>query len=501
MSPPTNLSAVRRPKVFLSSFTRNEVEESVLGEIRRLRELLWELGGADELIWVAEKDSKDRHLLGKLREFDDSLAQDRSLEITDVLIDRLLASEQIVIVLGGKRRGRGEHGSLVSVKGRMSAVSHFEIELFRAAMCAQEKPVHVFMLNGFDPGPRLLQVIELLAPALPSLRSCERQSAKEIVDAVSQILRKPPPKYQAPDAQRWLMNLFESRNEQTSAPLLFMDGLVEPRSDGPDTQLVSNLLEEQEAMPDIERRLSRLWIAAREMMCVEQASPRLSREHLILWNRVITHWNGSASWGGLFGHIFGGVFACLNSLERIRHQLRQSNCDDLPEGEWKSPIGAYASAYYSFAKRMGGKRHFFLNRALFYVERTIEDQQNREPSIYAVRGSIHMHLWKPWTAANDYRRVLELRQNAGEPASKMGEALVDYGFATAACGRLLKGESLMLEGLRQLDGAHDGFRVRALRKLGSFYRLTLRSGKGKELLEQAAEIAKQRNMHDQTRQL
>lgn len=495
--PPT----VRRPAIFLSSFSRNEVEERELGAIACLRKALWELGGAEERIWVAEHDLQDRPLLGKLREPGEDIAQDRSLEVLDVLIDRMLASEQIVIVLGGKRRGLQEHGALVNVKGRMSAVSHFEIELFRAAMCGQMKPVHVFKLDGFSPGPRLAKLIEMLEPALPSLRSKKTHSAADIRKAVGELLRRPLPKGAAMNGTCWLVNLFNNGHELTARPLLFMGGIVEPRRDGPDVQMVRDLIVEQQGTPNIERRLTRLWIAVREMMCVEQASAQLPREFLLLWNQVITQWNGSASWGGLFGHIFGGVFSCLNSLTRIREELRRGRRNDLPEDDWKAPLGAYASAYYSFAKRAGWRRPFFLRRALGFAEETIADQQDREPGIYAVRGSVHMHMLQPWRAASDFRKVLELRERMGEPAEKMGEALVDYGFAKAACGSFLEGETLMRQGIRTMDTAHQGFRVRAMRKLGNFYRLTQRHHEARELLSAAAEISRVTNMHDQTRQL
>jgi hypothetical protein len=52
-----------------------------------------------------------------------------------------------------------EHGCPVEVNGAASAVSHFEIELFQAAM--HGLPVKLFVMSGFEPGKRLQSLLKL----------------------------------------------------------------------------------------------------------------------------------------------------------------------------------------------------------------------------------------------------------------------------------------------------------------------------------------------------
>jgi hypothetical protein len=427
-------------------------------------------------------------------------AEPDCLAVTDLLSRRLQESDQIVVVLSGQRRGTGEHGAPVAVQGRISAVSHFEIELFRAALEASRKPVHVFKLRGFDPGPRLHLLMRILAPALPGLLSREEHSRHEIKTEVRSLLLNRRQTCSLLKMERWLSELYERRNEKSPAPCLFMDGHTEQRTDGPNIKLVEDVLAEQEATQDNECKLDRLWIGVREMMCVDQVSDALPTEYLVLWNRLITAWNGAACWGGMFAHIFGGVFPALNSLTRIRTALRERGGAGLPSGLTADTQGAYASTYYSFAKRMGTRKRFFLKEALRYADLSLQ-LHGGDRGIYSVRGAILRHLYRLWASSADFRQAVGAAERGGFSDAAVGESLLEYGMSRLWTGHAFQAEKLMLEGLQLMSGANATALTRAHRKLATFYRCTLRPSPARDHKEQAQALAASANLHDQLRQL
>ena len=355
-------------RIFLSSFSREFVEDQV-GENKddplwNLRWQIYEEGGGS--VYVADHDERDSGSLALLAKHD-------PLAATDVLIERSMQSSEMVVILGGNRRGRDEHGKLIEVNKRISQVSHFEIELFHAAFT--RKPVYFFILEGFDPGPRLAALLKLIEPAFPHLNLEIRNSPEKILSEIRRIREGPVSTIAAANGDLFQSLLYASRNEGGANPVLFLDGAVEVRSDGPDETLVQELLKESSSLPEMHRKLSRQWIAAREMMAVDYRSSAITVDHLKLWNSVLSSWSGSAAWSGLFAPVFGGVFAAINSIDIVRKKLALSSRSDIPEEARLRPFGAYASAYYSRAKKSPFHDHkFYLKRALEYCNKVIPTQ-------------------------------------------------------------------------------------------------------------------------------
>jgi tetratricopeptide (TPR) repeat protein len=226
-------------------------------------------------------------------------------------------------------------------------------------------------------------------------------------------------------------------------------------------------------------------------------------DYLRIWEQIIRQWNGAASWNGLIAHIQGGVFAALGSLEIIREKLRKLLNADFPEDVIKRPLGAYASANYSLAKRMVHKhdRKHVLETALRYANETIEDQKDKETGIYAVRGSIYLRQRKPFAATRDFKRTVKHYESLANGNSGLGHAYLNLGTAYCFSGRLLKGQEFLIRGHQILSKDENGPHIQSLRRLAKFYKLTGRKTKSEGYRNQAVRLAEKLHMYDQLRQI
>ena len=482
--------------LFLSSFSTERIDggpDDPLGILRSdVHDLGLELGMP---VWVAER-SADRAQIGALRESHDMLS------VIDLLMARIAQSDRFVCILAGSRLGAMEHGCPVEVNGAASAVSHFEIELFYAVM--HSIPVNLFIMRGFKAGRRLESLLNLLGIALPKSMDQRVYEANEIVAEIRSLIASPIRQTALNECSAFSNALYVARARgATSAPLLFLDGYVEEPFREPREEIVHDMLSKQEALPQMDRKMGRLWIAAREMMSVDYKAGKAPSDHLVLWENVIRNWNGAASWSGLIAHMFGGVFASLGSLDLIRGHLRQQRKLDLPEEVTKKPLGAFASAHYSLAKRMPTKwrRREQLDLALKFANAAIEDQNDREISIYSVRGSLFISLRRPFAAVADFRRVVDLYEAQAAGAEKLGQAYVDLGSAFCFSGRLFKGEEMLKKGVELLSKGEDGFVIRSWRRLAKLYTLTGRWRLAEEYNDRARALALRLGMFDQLRQI
>ena len=115
--------------LFLSSFSAERLDADPSDPLTTLRRNVHALGmELAKPVWVAECNDADRHELTALRE------GNSILNVIDLLIARVAQIEEFFCVLAGSRLGEMEHGCPVEVNGAASAVSHFEIELFQAAI-------------------------------------------------------------------------------------------------------------------------------------------------------------------------------------------------------------------------------------------------------------------------------------------------------------------------------------------------------------------------------
>ncbi len=397
------------------------------------------------------------------------------LEVADELIRQVREAKIFVCVLGGRR-----HGSLIKVGVRPSVVSFFEIELFQAALLGKE--VHLFVRDDFDPEPRLDSLLKILGGAFPEWVTKDRLKDGEILDQVrrlvdtegSQRIFWPPNILWAP-LRRLVQALYTARARPPLAtPLLFLDGQFEHRNKQPDLDMLVTLRERINSLPNEEQRLSRVWLAIRELMSIHYTETE-NRDFLKYWDQMLSEWARAGAWYGLHGDIPLGSLAALNSVAEIRKRLANKYRSELPLREVAYPGGPLASAKYSIAKRLyiPSDRKRRLTEAFDDVQLALKMPEVNEDGLLAIRGSILRQMRRFSAAVDDYEEVLRIRQQRRAPESSIGEALSELGYGYLCQGRFWKGRDYCEQGTRLLRGVDTkGFLVRGLRKLALAYLVT-----------------------------
>jgi hypothetical protein len=463
------------PVAFISSFFceasfENNYQDSPLWQLRRK---VYQLKHCEEFeAFHLESPNRDIAWVAECSEPD--LRDKEPLEIVDRLVEVLAQSDLYICILADARRGKKEHGSPVSVGGFDSATSYFEIELYAAAMHA--KPIFLYVQKDFSPGPRLEYILRLLSFALPSWQLRIRQSMDEIIDEVRRAIAgqiRNPQKLTIP-LREYLVQRFYLDRARKAPPghemdnVRFLDGQFEPREKPPQKDLVESLIAEYESVPEMHRKLSRMWMAARELMSASylkkdvQAKSSL-KEFLPLWDKVMGCWTGAAAWSGWHGHLYAGTVAPINSQAEIRSQLPGAT----------PPNDGLASAYYSVSRFMpfGLARLGCLRRSFRYIQEAI--QQNGTPTAnqLAIRGSIWLRFGNGFSAVHDFKKMLKIREGEGADKEALADAMVHLGFAYLFCCRRLTGLDYLERGVRAMNPNHAGI-TRAKRKLAVAYKLT-----------------------------
>ncbi len=453
----------------------NAFLSSLYTEHKKLREDLYSIGKGR--LWVAEHSDK-------------ALADRPPLEIIDTLIDRVREADLFICVLGGPHTGRGtyDHGTPIPVDDRLSNVSYFEIELYQAALL--QKPIALFISNGFSPQARLRTVLDILQFAFPDAWPTPMDD-QEIIEKVGALLES---ENQSPviHYKRLVTGFDNARSKplKSSGPnreILFLDGAFEQRRSFPDKELIDSIISSIDTTVDHERRLARLWIAIRELMAAPYYEPRY-KEFRETWNKSLGSWAKAGAWYGLHGHIYMGCVAALHRMAEVREIIRQSSTTSKDPVMTGHPGGPLASAYYSIAKKSYRRRN--LKKALWHLERGMNEKSSDLSGLYAIRGSIHRQLGHFFKAVDDYRTTLELREKSDAPETQIGEALSELGFGYLFLGRWIKAVNCLERGVKMLEQTPpSGFLVRAKRKLAIAYRVTGRLTKARELKAEADRLA------------
>jgi hypothetical protein len=250
--------------------------------------------------------------------------------------------------------------------------------------------------------------------------------------------------------------------------VLFLDGQFEPRQQLPQKDLVEKLLADYESIPEMQRKLSRMWIAARELMSASylpkevQADSRL-KDFLPLWEKVLSYWTGAASWSGWHGHLYAGTVAPINSQAVIRSQLPATN----------PPNEGLASAYYSISRFMpsGFQRLECLGRSFRYIQEAIRANGKPTANQLAIRGSISLRFGNGYSAVHDFKKMLKIHEQAKATEDELADAMVHLGFGYLFCGRWFTGRDYLKCGVDAMNPNHAGI-ARAKRKLAIAYKLT-----------------------------
>lgn len=372
-------------------------------------------------------------------------------------------------------------GSQITVAGEKANTTFFETELFYAAVLG--RPIVVIMRTDIPIPPETRNLLSMLQRVLPrgawyteaSARAVEERAKRVVDQAGAPKLRDLAPKRHA--FGEVLRQWWTWREPTGNTPgLRWLDGRFLPIKGAPSQAIVEECLRLTPAAASERQRLSRLWIAARELMGVPYGRVR-DELWLSLWNRVLTAWNSAAAWYGLHGHLELGYMAALYSLDDIRKLGRAASPPLEDDPAWDPPNMSLASAYYAAAHRVSSwrLRRVGLRKALYLLDTAIVRDPLAESNYLAIRGSVLQKLMAFRSSVATYRRVLHIREMSPLAAhGSIGEAMTELGFGLLFTLRWREGRDLLREGVRIMEIANyrSGFIVRAKRKLAAGLFLT-----------------------------
>lgn len=471
---------------FISSFTR---------ELTPVRQELADLSIAHGNVWVAEVARPD------LNTNDCS-----SFEIVDLILKKIRESDLFVCLLSGNRRGEDELGTALDVGPHFASVSHFEIELYQASIL--QKEIHVFVTPEFNPGPRLVSLLEILNFAFPKSDWTMVKSNSHLVDEIVSLLHRTDPRPRHVESStkgQLILKLYQDRKKKLGGgghpdKLFFLNNeFPRRRRSEINWELVNLLFESHEREKNNEMRLSQMWLVMREL----KDGDHLSDEVLVDWEHALGQWGAGAAWYGLHGHLYAGGLAAVFSVAEARKRIREKGID-LRSGKTPShPSSAIASALYSIAKLMPNrsiKRTLYRN-ALDEIETGMNDKliPNKD-GLLAVRGNIFLRQFNFWAAAKDFERCLNLRVESGKSITKVAEVTVNLGLAIALSGNPWRGAKLARRGIDmfQKDRVKDyPLFCRALKMAAKIHLLTGNLSEVKRCNDQRRKIAREMNFLDQ----
>jgi hypothetical protein len=476
-----------------------------------LREAAWQVAGAHHSkLFVAE-----------IARPDINQADYESLDIAAFLLGQIRRCRRFICLLHGQSRG-----SPISLSGKPVSSTFFELELYQAVRLGL--PIYLLVHETFKP-EELEAFLDLVDFGFVDwrARASHHLGDAQIVAAVGDIVgdRK--------QAQQWLVapELLNSPRMHQSLWLLrdhIRRGDSEPKfhflranriaSQGRvDQDTVRQLMLSRkpfEEEPDNDKRLARAWLLARELLnepLFNGTGAIMSKDPIILegWNAMLTDWHGAASWGGLHSHIYLGTLPTLNTLAMVRKQHQtffprsQSEVDPM-----RFPGGAYASSYYSLAKRLPSKhRPEAFETAVRMLKMGQESGDTSGSNMLAVMGSIAFARRQFGEAVSLYQQAAAIREREDKGGRAHGEILCELALGRLFVGSVRRAARDISEGLAIMHAprngivVEDGFLVRALRKGTIIYLANGQIRKALDCHAEAKALAIKHNLDDQLAQL
>ena len=432
---------------------------------------------------------------------------DPSLITMDDLFSLIGKASVLLVLLGSDR-----HGSGLRIDDQTVHVSYWEAELFYAVLLG--KTVQVFEVEGFQPDAKLARLLEMFRHALPRTAWSGLHPRSHIARVIHEFLLNqsslPTPKQRTRSGLLPMLvdGFFQLRGTDgrggaaETESLRFLDGYLSDVSVVPNEAVISKLLNELQALPNEEARLTRLWIVFRELSGAPIGS-REGVEFLPYWNRFFGEWASAGSWYGLHGHPHLAVLPALVEQAKARDRMRALRSTAWREEEMNYPGGPLASSRYSIAGLSGSfkNRRFLLHAALADLNRSLSEGSGDGGNLLAIRGSVYRRLGAVWASVADYEEVLRRRQKAAASDSAIGEALSELGYGYLFQLRLWRGRSLLEEGVRLLSVSNPrpGFLIRARRKLAAAYAITGHPKQARQELQAARDLARVHGVFDQIR--
>jgi len=461
----SDMTDERRPNplVFLSSTVRG------LADARRELYAFGQRFGANA-VWVDEEYRENLPGRGNRRGTHERLG-DFELNPFDDIDDYLyeLRRSKLLVVLVGTERV----GSSIGVQsGGHALATFFEMELAFAA--ALGRPIALVSIAGVRPDAKLAYLLDVVARTL-NVREYTATSPDDAVRIIGGIIgdvangqydndATSPQQYGVFLADRW-------RLRERDLSWMSKDWPQFADHPYPDARVVQECMDQSQTVKSEGRRLARLWVGMRELMC----APYWMAEGIAWrdqWDWFLKAWNSAGAWYGLHGHLELGYLAALNSLGDIRSIARNKDKRLLDDPAWDPPFSSQASAYYALARRVSSRSLRW--RGLLKAYRLLQKAVYRDPisqsNILAIKGSVLLALGVP-TGVLTYRQVLRIREKANAPTGAIGEAMSELGYGYARMGLRSKGVGLLRDGIALMEqaGYRGGFIVRAQYKLADVY--------------------------------
>lgn len=409
--------------------------------------------------------------------------------IVDTLIERIRRSKVFVCVL------RDWYGSSVFDQGQ--SVSILETEIYMAAACHAN--AHFFLMHPFNPDARLsglLRIVRTLRPGLiPDAILSEdgvRDRIKRIIDDTKQLRSA---KWSV--SLRGLVSRLAIDRGHPQPDVEIFDKTFRQVSQRPDLDHLKTLLLAAPE-PSIERRLTRAWIALREL-CAAPYDDRSFSEYLPYWDRALGAWTSAAAWYGLHGHLYAGRLAGVNSSLRLRERMDWSSAGKKPEEYIHSTLGGRASEYYSISKLVTSpqQRQEYLGLALSDLGKALAAVSGDISGYLAIKGNIHADMGQLSDAREAFEDMHRLRVARGDSGG-IGEALADLGLVHLRLGNTKEARRLLSEGTQRLEDAKNfTFAIRARKRLALAQLNGWRPDKALKELCTAYDIAQEHHVYGQ----
>lgn len=408
-------------------------------------------------IWTVEEEKPDL----------DSRKGVPTFAIVDTLVEQIRNSKVFICVL------RDWYGS--SVFDITESVSFLETEIYHASLFHNN--VHFFLMEPFNPDQKLSGLMEVIKIIRPGIIPTQIKSEVKVLDDIKRILDKT----QTKKHRKWSITLRQLVSQLDVArghpkpDIEFFDKVFRQVSKKPDKDHLEFLLSGLGNESHIEKRLTRMWIALRELSAAPYNKSEFS-EFLPYWDSALSEWASSAAWYGLHGHLYAGRLAAVNSMLQIRERMDWSITKFEPIHFIHGTKGGRASEYYSIALRMTTKkrRDFYFEQALIDLEDALASKPGDPSGYLAIKGHILLIQGNLEKALKIFQDVKKLREEQKDEGG-LGEALVDLGKVQMKLGNLSEARRLLFQGLEMLEATErHTFAVRArkwlaLSQLKSFH--------------------------------
>lgn len=461
--------SAREPDVFLSSAFRG---------FEDVRKRIHELDTAR--IWTVEESGRTDL---------DQRTGASPFYIVDELIAQIRRSNLFICVL------RDVYGT--SVFGATESVSFLETEIYQAALFHNN--IRFFLMEPFNPEGKLKGLLEMVRVLRPGIIPERVQSEAGVLDGIKRALAETPRRRHPWDISvKKLLGELAFRRGDPKPDIQFFDKVFRPVSDKPDRDHIRVLLDGLASEKSIEKRLTRTWIALRELCAAPYDTPKFA-EYLSLWNEALGVWSSAAAWYGLHGHLYAGRLAAVNSQIFIRERMdwRAERHDSAHYIQGTK--GARASEYYSMAKLLPSRsqRAQYLQLAERDVEDVLHSIQGEPSGYLAIRGHIRLMQGDARKALADFEEVRRVKE-AGGDVKGLGESLADIGLAQMRLGNLSLAVKLLREGVTSLeDAGNPTFAIRAKKCLGQALFLTGHPIQALRALNAVHEMALENQIYDQ----